>query len=142
MGTTTSLSPKLKMERGSWRRTLVSRMKFFFNGSSDRPGGTFDLSRARRARSPGARPVGRCALARPQRGERDGLVPAVTLRVIQPPVGRLDEVGLAARLVRERRDPDRERDPDLALLRAEDRLPHLLPDPLGRPQRAGDVRLR
>jgi hypothetical protein len=24
------LSPKPKMDRGSWRRTFVSRMKFFF----------------------------------------------------------------------------------------------------------------
>ena len=30
IGMTTLLSPNPKMERGSWRRTFVSRMKFFF----------------------------------------------------------------------------------------------------------------
>src|SRR5512143_3758662 len=145
---TTLLSPKPKMERGSWRRTFVSRMKFFFKVARAPGWGSEAIliggEAARHGRAPaGRRPAARSSGAanRARGAERRGAVSPMALRVVQPGVSALDAVRLRLRVARERGDAERERHPQLALPGLDRRLGHLLADALGGPHGASLVGL-
>src|SRR6266545_4629363 len=118
---TTSLSPNPNMLRGSWRRTFVSRTKFFFK--PERLRGWAAAGLAARASVAGRDPERpprispRGAAGRAERGRRDGPVPPAPLRVVKAAVRALHERRLRVPVLREGRDPERDRHPERPLLR-------------------------
>src|SRR4051812_13150195 len=92
---TTALSPKLKMLRGSWRRTLVSRTKFFRISGVGGTGRTAPASEVKC----GTRARGKHALACRPAGRSD--VPDLDDRQLHLAPGALHQHLVALRLAQQ-----------------------------------------